>query len=507
MRSGPLRTGALAALLIAGSAGAASPLFDNPLLAGAWASPSTMGQGLFIDADPLGERLFVGWFTYAPQALDAPQAPSRHLWLTALLDVNGSAASGTLHLTQGGQFAAPPTAAQRADPIGTLMIHFSDCRNARVAYAFMLDGQSHHGSFDSAPLAVLVDDRIDCDAPVKLRWPHAAPAVDGDAYQALVDDTFVFNNFAQYQQAIAGRPELAYLHSGLDLLLPNGTPIHAVEAGRVRAIETAGGNNGFSVAVESNGSPGRGWQYVHVTPAREVGDAVEAGDLIGVVQFVGIEHLHLNRVELAPGSGSWLSRDLRLVNPAPWFDLRDDEPPVFRPELLLLQDASGSRFAPGTPTVVHGDVDIVAGIRDAGAYARSEVGVGPHVSDRHAIAWVDYEIEGQGRHLYQRAFDLLQLRLGGAGLGTVPLYMPLLHAEPVFRPARTLGYYILTHGDGSPWMEPAHSQRAWRTAARNDDGTAAFPNGLYTIRVRAGDVAGNVAGYEEQVEVRNATGP
>jgi len=392
-----------------------------------------------------------------------------------------------------------------------MAIDFLDCNDATVSYSLLHDDQPVSGRFPIRSGVVAVGSLPDdCAAPTKLRWPHAAPGLDDEAYQALTDQVFVFNNYGQFQGAEPGRPDRTYLHDGLDLMLPNGTPIYAVEAGLVRSIEGAGTNNGSTVSVESDTTPGAGWAYVHIVPEVTAGQQVLAGTRVGTVQFDGLDHLHLSRVELTPGSSDWRFRALRTVNPAGWFALPDDEPPVFRPDIQFFDDATSQPFAPGEPAVVDGDVDIVIGLRDAGQYARGDIGGGAIFGDRLAVAWIEYEIEGQGRRLRQRAFDPHHLEIARTSpsvFSQVPpasvMYFPYLEIEPFFNANRTFGYYILTHGTGNPRPQPQDRSRAWNTAAVGDDGERLFPDGRYRITVHAADAAGNVAELIDEVEVRN----
>jgi len=95
----------------------------------------------------------------------------------------------------------------------------------------------------------------------KLPYPHHNPEYSQEAYDSLVQELFIINNFGLYQCGDA--EEDCYFHDGLDFVLPNGTPIFALEAGTVRA--NIGGNSFFrTLVVEDLDEPSFGWTYTHI---------------------------------------------------------------------------------------------------------------------------------------------------------------------------------------------------------------------------------------------------
>jgi murein DD-endopeptidase MepM/ murein hydrolase activator NlpD len=92
----------------------------------------------------------------------------------------------------------------------------------------------------------------------------------------------------------------AHFHTGIDLGVPMGTPIHAAEAGQV--IQAAGETNalgmlvGYGNLVRIQANSGRVDYYGHMTAfAVERGDVVQAGQVIGFVGSTGYStgpHLH-----------------------------------------------------------------------------------------------------------------------------------------------------------------------------------------------------------------------
>jgi murein DD-endopeptidase MepM/ murein hydrolase activator NlpD len=476
-------------------------LYTDSAVEGAWYDPRTSGQGLMIDALPGGRQLFVAWFTFADDGSGAPR------WYSGVLTTNGPAASGPLTATTGGRFDMPPGAGQSTTEVGTLRIDFNDCGTATVTYSLRDSAAPRTGSFVARAGRELAAGAPPCTATTKLRWPHAAPGLDDAAYARLAADVFVPNNFGQHQGGVATRPGDTYFHDGIDIYAANGTPIHALESGTVRDVGVAGSNN-FTVTVESDATPAHGWSYVHLTPGVARGQHVAAGQVVGTVQFAGLEHLHLSRVRRPAGATDWSFAMLLTLDPAGFFDLADREAPVFRDAgLLFLRDGTDERFAEGAP--VTGKVDIAAGVRDPGPLARRENFGGP-IWDRHGVTWIEYSIEGQGRSLHRRAFDFTALEIGRPSASVWSMspmarvvYQPVLLTGVTTEAERVFHYYLLTNGTGGTQLSLGDAAQSWDTAARDADGQPLFPDGTYRITVRAADASGNVAQFVDTVEVRN----
>lgn len=122
--------------------------------------------------------------------------------------------------------------------------------------------------------------------------------------------------------------------------------------------------------------PGMAWGYAHVNGFRvAAGQHVAQGTELARVHFRGLEHTHLDRLRLRPG-GSWqVWEDMSHLQPDTFFVYRDTEPPVYEGRFRYVRDGSDTAFLPpasGGPVVVSGDVDIVVGLRDPGAWARSK---------------------------------------------------------------------------------------------------------------------------------------
>jgi len=130
------------------------------------------------------------------------------------------------------------------------------------------------------------------------------------------------------------RPNIrpAIRHGGMDLPAPEGTPVYAVEGGRVLCVSTPTRLDGFVPSSlywhrsvgKGNGvviaSPSGVWTYMHFVqyPSVSKGDVVSAGQVIGFVGSTGWStgnHLHLQHNQ------SWGGTLLnpRWSLPAEWF--------------------------------------------------------------------------------------------------------------------------------------------------------------------------------------------
>ncbi len=73
----------------------------------------------------------------------------------------------------------------------------------------------------------------------------------------------------------------------------------------------------------------------------------------------------------------------------------------------------------------------------------------------------------------------------------------------ILPPFPTLHFVVLTNTDGDGFLEAADQLHCWRTASTDERGARRFPDGVYEVRVRAWDVAGNRGEHTQGVRVRN----
>ena len=112
------------------------PFQINAGHSGAWFNPATSGQGQLIEVEPEEQFIFLAWFTFTDAA---SASPFEHHWYTAQGNYTGSSAELILHETLGGQFddPQPPT----TNPVGTVTVSFSDCRQGQMVYNIDTDGR------------------------------------------------------------------------------------------------------------------------------------------------------------------------------------------------------------------------------------------------------------------------------------------------------------------------------------------------------------------------------
>jgi murein DD-endopeptidase MepM/ murein hydrolase activator NlpD len=116
------------------------------------------------------------------------------------------------------------------------------------------------------------------------------------------------------------------MHTGLDLIAPEGTEVRAVQAGRVLRVEEIEGY-GLTVLLDHGG----GWSslYAHLLEASVApGEQLAAGQPLGLVGRSGnatAPHLHL---ELRQRQG----QGLVAVDPTPWLVEAQDSERRNRPD-------------------------------------------------------------------------------------------------------------------------------------------------------------------------------
>jgi murein DD-endopeptidase MepM/ murein hydrolase activator NlpD len=343
-----------------------------------------------------------------------------------------------------------------------------------------------------------------------LPWPQQAPGLDASAVQALNDSVWVINNFPLFTADDDG--SMVYLHDALDIVLDNGTVIYAMKEGWVKSTS----HGTLIVADESGDDPCFGWAYTHVSNILvNLGEFVKKGTPLAEIQFRGLAHLHLTRVySEAPYWGEWVYD----VAPNGFFTYRDDTPPEIKTPFHFVENRHNTPFENGATGVPHvkGDVDIVVGMFDPGAYAhRASDGFG----DRHAVARMGYSIRRLGSAETDRArefasFDFTKMTFLNAynapdhnkRIATTVCKHERFFDTSIRTGMRAAAYYTVTNCPTArtPQEITANlSAYAWETAAKDDSGVRLYPDGEYEVLVWAEDFKGNRSEATSKVRVDN----
>jgi len=371
------------------------------------------------------------------------------------------------------------------------------------------------GLAEGAPLTQTVAFRV--AEAVRLPWPHEPPGASPEEQEELRDSVFVVNDFGLYQ-ASSVRSQ-SYLHDGLDLVLPQGTPLRSLADGIVRDLFLPDHAGSRSIAVEDLDRPGFGWVYVHTDGFRHsVGDLVRRGERIAeIAAFDGLEHLHLSRTFLPEGASWSLLSSHHNHFADDLFEIRDEEPPTIERRLWVFRNQASELLpSAGGRSVASGDVDLVVGIRDGGHYAHSQDPTFlPGVGDRLAPAVVRCEVlDRRGRRVAQWTRDLTRTVLRweeGQTSIWAPERVAVVYKSHLDVPGAQSGglfppYFVLTNADGIHpigVIRPSDAEHSWRTAATDEAGERLFPDGRYTVRITAWDSVGNRATRSRRVLVRN----
>jgi len=298
------------------------------------------------------------------------------------------------------------------------------------------------------------------------------------------------NNYGEYQN-YGGYP---YLHPGIDILQPFGSPVYAVKSGIVKAVLTISGEYHWRVAVgDSTGADWcDGWLYAHLdqpTIQVQVGDSVKVGDYLGDLVFWPVaEFHHLHFVKIRNQGVTWTSDWKFIANPL------DELIPIDEPDPPVIENARETEkfafcynnthvyFDPGNP--VSGPVDIVSKIYDK--------------TKHHHWRMIPYQIE------YSIFNDSVSFGPILSFIFTDTLFWDqdvsvIYQNDDV---CYTQGdynyrnfYFIVTNTDGDSVVEYSDQFCTWSTEE--------FPNGSYWVKVTTHDRYGNSDSDSMQVQVEN----
>ena len=180
---------------------------------------------------------------------------------------------------------------------------------------------------------------------------------------------YIGRTYGTYQQ-----PD--YMHHGLDILVPAGTPVYAVESGYVKCILTTYMEKHWRIAIgDSAGNvPCEAWLYAHIddgTIPVTVGQYVEKGDYLGdIISWTPSIFDHLHIVKIFDSLAFWynwtqweyIANPLDVLEP-----LNDPDAPVFvnaiENQIFAFCRNSSADYFPNNAEL-NGDVDIICHVYD-----------------------------------------------------------------------------------------------------------------------------------------------
>lgn len=288
------------------------------------------------------------------------------------------------------------------------------------------------------------------------------------------------NSYGEYQD-YGGQP---YLHPGIDILHPPGTPVYSVKAGWVKAVLTTSAELHWRVAVaDCDGADScDGWLYAHLEQssiAVTLGQHVDSGQFLGnLVTWPTSNFHHLHFVKIRGAGTVWPPDWLFVGNPldelvniddfvAPFFiDINTGTP--FR----FCRDNSDLFFNVGVP--IDGDVDIIAKCHDRIGHATWQV-------TPNEMGYVIYSDSVQIGPYTSYKFQ-------GALLWDVVYHTIFKNSGPCNSEGNytTRQFYeILTNRDTDPLITTQDIAGKWATGK--------VPNDIYTVKAWAKDRYGNEA--------------
>lgn len=183
----------------------------------AWFNPATPGQGFLMTVFPDKQQVFLAWFTYdtdrPPEDVTAILGEPGHRWLTAQGGYEGTTATLTIFVTEGGVFESGEPAAM-TDPAGSgsVTIEFADCHEGLLTYE--IDAPGIEGRI---PIQRVVADNIALCESLAEQEPESCT-------RAPVDQSHGSDNPTAVSGAIVDRSQLLDAGPGPDGIPPLETP-------------------------------------------------------------------------------------------------------------------------------------------------------------------------------------------------------------------------------------------------------------------------------------------
>ena len=113
-------------------------------LSGTWYDPTTAGQGMLIEVNPVNAYAFLGWYTYAASGQSSGVAGQRWFSAQAPYTVGTHVIDLTVYDSTGGTFDSA-TGTVQTTPVGNATLTYTSCSDATLDFTFTageLNGQS-----------------------------------------------------------------------------------------------------------------------------------------------------------------------------------------------------------------------------------------------------------------------------------------------------------------------------------------------------------------------------
>ena len=119
--------------------GAEPPPLSDFGLTGAWYDPTTSGQGIVTEVNPVDAQVFVGWYTYSLGHEGGDASQQRWFSAQGAYQVNTDQMDLTVYSSTGGEFDSS-AGTVTTQPVGTATLTFLTCFDATLDYSFT-DGE------------------------------------------------------------------------------------------------------------------------------------------------------------------------------------------------------------------------------------------------------------------------------------------------------------------------------------------------------------------------------
>ncbi len=304
------------------------------------------------------------------------------------------------------------------------------------------------------------------------------------------------NSYGEYQcyPEPTGFP---YLHPGVDLMVPPYTPVYAVKSGYVKAVVTTSEELHWRVVIGDSAGTQEcdAWVYAHLRQSTipvSVGDYVEEGEVIGDIvawHDADFHHLHFVQVRHHGDSAAWSQwQNWQYVTNA--LDViesqYDPDPPAFEPayesqSFAFAINYTSVYFPAGAPLI--GDVDIVCRVYD-------------YINDYNwklAPHKIEYRIEGDSSIPWTNSVCFTGILYSNDNVYVV--YQNDATCDTWANYDERIYYFNVTNTDGDSVIEASDALNCWQTSY--------FPNGTYTVYVRAHDAFGNSTIESMDIAIEN----